>query len=387
MQRTKFPEKEVSDIVGQVVSHSKESTPIRKQVPCISTGSTMLNLAMSDHPRRGYPLGRISHIVGDSHTGKTILSLTALAEMAIDEQYDDYDFIFDDAEAANLFDMSALFGQRMADRVRPARIKKGMSLASTTIQDFHNNLRRALDRGRPFVYILDSFDAITSEEEQAKVQETLDAIEKGTEVKGSYGMDKPKAISQILRMCVQDICGAKSVLLIISQTRDNIDRFSFEKRTYSGGRSLKFYSSTQSWLAVGQTFRKGDYPIGSECVAKVVKTKLTGKVREVHIPIYNSYGVDDIGSCVDWLIDHKFWGKVEKEGSVKRRPDTDGKEKRLSKSGGIINASEFGLKLGREALVRKIEGEGLYNDLRDLVGVKWLEIEDALKLQREPRFK
>ena len=333
----------------------------------LPTGSTLLNLACADLSCGGYGIGKMTNLIGDSAAGKSFLALTMLAEMAMDDRFKDYRFIYDDAEAACAFNMENLFGPA-AKRILPPHVDDdGEAVPSGTVQDFEENLHEYLDGDRPFVYVLDSFDSITSEEEENKLKANLKARAEGGKERGDFGVQKPKAFSRIMRNICRKLRDSKSFLLMISQTRDNIDPMSFSKRTRSGGRALKFYASHEIWLGVVKTLRNAKYKrvIGSLVRAKVTKNKLTGKVREVEFPIYYDYGVDDIVSCVDFLMLEKHWKKTAQ----------------------TIKAPELSLEGTKAKLISDIEDNPeLIPVLKKTVGEVWNGIEENLKLNRKPRF-
>lgn len=376
-------------VTEQVLARSKR--PAVKEEPdhfdpngFVSTGSTLLNLALTDHPDCGWQKGKMANIIGDSSSGKTFLTLTTFAEAAIDERFDDFRLIMDDAEHANEFNIKHLFGPKVAKRIEAPAKLKGDDLHSELIEDFHANLRNAIKNKDPFIYILDSMDALDSEADQKKIEEFMkvherkrDALENAKDgedakavkdVAGTYGMAKAKKNSDILR----DVCGklekSNSILLIISQTRDNINPMSFEKKTRSGGRALKFYASHEIWTASGGKIKSKDRVIGVNCIIKVSKNKITGKVREVEIPIYYSYGLDNIGSCIDFLIGEGFWS-----GGGKTAINTQG---------------SFGLDKGisRNKLIEHIEENELEDELKTITAKCWKEIEDSLVIKRKNKY-
>ena len=71
----------------------------------IPSGSIMLNLACSDRWDGAWKPGRIVNIIGDSSSGKTLLALSMFGEMGLREKFDEYRFIYDDAEHALDFDL------------------------------------------------------------------------------------------------------------------------------------------------------------------------------------------------------------------------------------------------------------------------------------------
>ena len=348
-------------------THQKESTKAYTADDLITTGSTLLNLALSDNVKGGWLKGTMANIIGDSSAGKSFAALTTFAETHAKGQCDDYALIYDDVENANAFDMAYLFGQEVADRIIPPNLDEDDEDApSDMIEDFHANIVRALAQG-PCIYCLDSFDALNAEADEKKSMELLKAREAGKDAAGSYGMAKAKKSSEILRQVCGRIKKTSSFLCIVSQTRDNIDPMSPQKKTRSGGKALKFYATHELWLANGGALKRKDRIIGVRCKVKISKNKLTGKVREVEFPIYYDYGIDNIGSCVDFLVKEKHW--------------PGGGSKRIEPKGLDI---EPGL---RAKIIKQIEAEGLEDELDEIVSQVWFEIEESLRLNRKPKYK
>jgi len=282
MRRTRTRSSKLAESVKRgIVRRSTEKTDEDTLKGHISSGCALLNLALSDKVEGGFGLGKMTNIIGDSSSGKSFLALSLLAECANSPRFDDYTLVYDDVEQACEFDIRKLFGSRAAQKIVPPipDPDEDEPAYSETIQDFHANVFRHLDRGDPFIYVLDSLDALDAEEDQKKAREILKARE------------------------------TESALIIISQTRDDINPMSFTKKTRSGGRALKFYCTHEIWLAVASTIKKKDLPVGVNVRVKISKNKLTGKMRQVEFPLYYSYGVDDIGASVDWMIKTKTWKK------------------------------------------------------------------------------
>lgn len=305
------------------------------------------------------------NLIGDSSSGKTLVALSVMAEAANHPAFGDYRLIFDDVENALAFDTSYMFGETMAGKIEPPAVDEaGAPLPSITIEDFHCNIRDALDEGRPFIYVLDSFDALDAEGDQKKLEKFRDARKKGNKAKGTYAMAKPKKSSELLRNICAALKRSNSVLIIISQTRDNIDPLSFESKTRSGGRALKFYAFHEIWLAMAGKIPKRERIIGNYVQAKISKNKLTGKIREVGFPIYYDYGVDDLASCIQFMVKEGFW-----------------KKSKLT-----IHADDLNLSGTQAKLIQEIEDRGLERKLRRAVGKAWMEIEEELKLNRKPKY-
>lgn len=355
----------LQDIAERILEQSKQNDPVSEESKLwIPTGSVLLNLACSDRIDGGWGAGKIANLIGDSSSGKTLLALSMFAECANRSEFDGYDFIYDDVEQACEFNMGKLFGSKVTDRIQAPQSDGDTSLHSDTIQQFHANVFAAIESGRPFIYVLDSFDALTSSEELGRAEESAKATRDGKEVKGSYRMEKPKLISEMLRQIKARLRATNSFLLIISQTRDNIDPMSFEKKTRSGGKALRFYSSHEVWMALAGKIKSKDRIIGSNVKVKVTKNKLTGKQREVKFPIYYDYGADDLGSCIDFLVEEGHW----------------------KKKGDRILADDIGLEGIRRKLITDIEEGARHLSLYQAVQSCWGQIEASLLLDRKPKY-
>ena len=371
MERRRRPKK-----LAEQVEESTSKKIERKEIDTsilIPSGSTMLNLACSDNPFGAFALGRIVTLPGGSASGKTMLMLTMLAECANDKRFDDYDLIYDDGEeTCDGFDIKYLFGNKLAKRIISPQVDENDgSLYSETIQDFKANILTKVKEERPFIYILDSLDSLTSDEELKK--EYRQALIKAkdpeavNELKGSYKTEKAKAIGETLRMINNKLKHTKSALFIVQQERANIGVTFGSKKTTSGGMAPFFYSTHQAWLnlkvPITKEVRKQNRKIGHKIVVAVKKNKITGKLRNVEFNIYYDYGLDDIASCVDFLISAGYWKRAKQ----------------------IITAPDFDF-VGTK-MVEMIEEKGLQKELQKITGKVWLEIEESLRLDRERRFK
>ncbi|MHC1623173.1 MAG: hypothetical protein ACXQTR_01115 [Candidatus Methanospirareceae archaeon] len=342
----------------------EDSTP----VGFLNTGSTLLNLACSDRIAGGFPKGCYSFVVGDSASGKTFLSLTCLAEAARDSGFDDYRFIYDGVEGGAMMDIGRFFGEAVEKRIEPPSMDGDRPICSQTAEDFYYFVDDALEDGRKFVYILDSQDSLTSTAEVEKFDERKEAYRKGKTTPGSYGDSKAKIHSSHLRKILGPLKDSGSILIVLNQTRDSFDMFT--RSTYSGGRALLFYATMQLWSSLGgkitKTIKGKKRQLGIRCKVQVKKNRITGKERTVTIPIYHSYGIDDVGSCVEFLVDEGVW----------------------KKAGNRIVATGLGPEFRgySEAVIEKIEERDLVDDLRVLVGETWKEIEESCDLKRKRRY-
>jgi len=347
----------------------RKKTNIPKE-DLLSSGSTLLDLACSDSIAGGFAKGQFIFLVGDSRSGKTFLSLTCLAEAAHNPQFEDYRFIHDDAENGALMDFTKFFGRRTAKRIEPPnKDEDGTPLFSTTVEDFYFNLDDAFQEDEPFIYILDSMDALTATSDDQKFDKVKADSKAGRKSTGDYGTSKAKLNSVHIRRVIQGLKRTGSILIVISQTRDNIGFGSqFNPKTRGGGRALRFYSHVEVWSSIKKTLKKTvkgkQRKIGVECQLRVKKNRISGKERDVIVPIYYSYGMDDIGSCVDFLIEEKFWPKRGKK----------------------IHCPDFDLTATRDTIIEHIEDEQGQLRLKKITQRAWNEIENASKLKRKKRY-
>lgn len=361
--------KKTDKIKAELTKPRRKRSPPIKPSDFLSTGSTLLNLACTDNVNGGLIKGKYFFFVGDSQSGKTWLGLSCFAEACINKSFDDYRLIYDNVEDGALMDLERFFGAKVAERIEPPAFEGDVPVFSETIEEFYFNIDDALEEGKPFIYVLDSMDALSSDYEGKKFDENKKANREGKTAKGDFGDNKAKRNSAWIRGVLAGIRDTKSILVVLNQTRDNIGAGLFEpKQTRSGGRALKFYATLEMWSSVVKQLRREvrgtKRQIGTQVRVAVKKNRYKGKDRTIEIPIYHSYGIDDVGSCVDFLVEEKHWKKTK----------------------GAINAEEFNKVWKRTQLIEHIEDEGLQMDLREIVADVWEEIEEACELKRKPRY-
>lgn len=344
----------------------------------LKTGSTILDLAISGRRAGGITKGRYFWMVGDSSSGKTFLMLTCLAEASINPSFAGYRFIYDNAEDGALMDFEKYFGARMAARVEAPGTDPdtGAPMYSERVEDFYYYIDDALaiatKKKKPFIYLLDSMDALDSRYSNAKFLEAKKAARGGTEAKGDYGDGKAKINSTRIRTVVSRLRESGSILIILSQTRDNIGAGMFEEQqTHAGGHALKFYATVQLWSKVGskikKTVRGKDVVVGVHCRVRVKKNRITGRENTVEFPIYYDTGIDDIGGMVDFLVDAKCWPK--------------------SKTGVIDATADFdGLVARRDDLIQSIEENDLRSDLEDITEAAWKLVQSEMVIERKLKY-
>ena len=376
---------------------ARRPKPVISAKDFVGTGSTLLNLLISGRAKGGYVKGKYVYVVGDSTSGKTWITLTCMAEASVNPNFANYTFYHDNVEDGALMDLEFYFGKKAADRIRaPSYDADKNPVYSSTVESFYYHMDTAIARshktGKPFIYVLDSQDSLDSKAAAAKFQEQKEAFEEGKDTAGSYGDGKAKVHSENIRRVLQGLRDTNSILIVIGQTRDNLGMGN--EKTRSGGKALRFYASIELWTSVKETIKKSvrgkERTIGTQIIIQCKKNRVTGVTgAAVTLPIYNRYGIDDIGSSIDYLLSEQHWKlqspakKVaEDEDDEDDTPETT-KKKKASK---IIPAIEFNFEGTREELIAHIEQAGLEDDLRELVGDVWGEIADASLVRRKPRY-
>lgn len=356
------------DELKEDLMRKRNRSPYKKS-DLLSTGSTLINLACSGRIEGGFCKGMYFFLVGDTSSGKTFLSLTCLAEASINSAFDSYRFIYDGGEHGALMDLEKFFGKAVAERLVPPNEVGGEPRMSHTVEEFYYHFDDAIKEGKPFIYILDSMDCLSSEPEANKFDEHKVAYRKGKDSPGSYGDGKAKYNSANLRRLLGPLKESGSILIVINQTRDNIG-FGFEKKTRSGGHALGFYAQVELWSSIRRQLTKTvggkKRQLGIRCKVDVKRSRFTGRKRSVEVPIYHSTGIDDVGSCVDYLVDEGYW-------------KTKVNVIEVTGIGPVWNAA-------REQVIGQIEGDELEEDLRELVGMVWGDVEKACEMKRKRRY-
>lgn len=335
----------------------------------LSCGYTPLDVCISGRAKGGYGKGLYILVVGDSEAGKTWLAYTCLAEAARNPAFADHAFVVDMPENGALMDTTKYYGQAVTDRIVPPRGTPADPVHSETVEDLYYHIDEWVSKG-PCIYIIDSMDVLDSEADaelfEAKKNERLHG---GAKAKGTMGTQKAKANSQGIRRLMQKLRKSGSILIVISQTRDNIG-FGFNPKTRSGGKALKFAAHVEFWLSVKETLKKRvkgkERPVGNVVQIKVAKNRLSGWKGTVEMPFLRNYGIDNVGGMVDFLVEEGRWKKGK--GGIKTGPDLDD------------------LELDRDELVANIEANGLEGKVKKACRACWLAIEKECATDRKPRY-
>lgn len=257
-----------------------------------SSGAATLDCALGG----GYVLGRVVNLVGDRSAGKTLLAIEACANFHISFgkagmiRYAESEHAFDKPYAAAL--------GMPVEVVEFVDEKAPLRTVEDWYADFSDFMARCKAKRRKGLYVLDSLDALSDD---AELKRDMDD--------GTYGANKAKKLGELFRRAIADMDGVDCALIVVSQLKDKIGVTFGEKQTRTGGRALDYYATHIIWLAdigkIRQTKSGIERVIGVKVKARIKKNKVGLPFRDCEYPILFGYGVDDLTSCVEWLISAK----------------------------------------------------------------------------------
>jgi RecA/RadA recombinase len=349
-------------LTEQIKSRAKTKEK-EKVVNFISTNSTILDLICGG----GFPDNGVINIVGDKSSGKTLLTIEFLAS-AKRTFKDKLKIIYDDCEAGFHFDTKRLYGFKLYDSEYSF---------SKTVEDLEYNITRELKKlkgDERLIYVVDSLDAVGSEDEKERSKKLYEAKSKGkTLEKGTYGMSKQKQLGVTFRNIADELKKKKALLIIISQVRYNIGVMFGEKYTVSGGKALEFYAAIRLYLAECEKKKKKVKGIekvyGITIKVKTKKNKVGLPFRDGFIDVLFDYGVDDIMSNICYLYNLRTdTGKLK---SKKDRKDT------------LVEWEDKEYTI--EELIEHIENKNLERKLKKKVMDKWYKIEEEISSKDRKR--
>jgi RecA/RadA recombinase len=296
------PVSEGPSFIQQIGNYLMSDTPVKNHVEQIriGTGCTTLDLNVGGAAGAlGLPAGKIVNIVGDSSSFKTFLCCEIIAS-AYHKYGKRLRWVYDDCESGFTFNTTELYGFEI--------IPEDKGNSSQTVQEMSGNVRKfisSLKKDEFGIYVVDSLDGLSSEEIEQIAKDRQSAFEKGKEYKkGSYQMESAKFLSQeFFRTLTDDIQNKNVLLIFVSQIRHNIDVTSFQKWTRAGGKALDFYAYCCLWLKNIKKIIHVGKTVGVVVEAESKKLKAPRPFRVSRFVAYFDYGIDDIGTNLDFLFD------------------------------------------------------------------------------------
>ena len=255
----------------------------------VSTGSTMLDLAISNRPDCGLAVGRITELNGLEGSGKSLIGAHALADC----QRKGGVAVYIDTESAVSPDYLQAIGVDTQNMLY-VHIETVEEIFDT-IETIVTKIRES-NKDRLVTILVDSLAAASTNVEMDADYDT-----------DGSATTKAIVISKAMRKITQMIARQKVCLIFTNQLRQKLGVMFGDPWTTSGGKALPFHASTRVRLKnAGQIKDKSSNTIGIKIKAQVIKNRLGPPMRTAEFPLYFDTGIDDYGSWLTVMKQHKL---------------------------------------------------------------------------------
>jgi recombination protein RecA len=254
----------------------------------ISSGCSMLDLAVSNRPNGGFPVGRITEITGLEASGKSLLAAHALAET----QKKGGLAVYIDTESATSSEFLTAIG---------VDIKTMLYVPMETIEEIFETIEtivenvRKSDKDRLVTIVVDSVMGASTKIEMSAEYD-----------KDGYATSKSIILSKAMRKVTNWIARERICLIFTNQLRTKLGVSFGDPWTTSGGKAIPFHASVRLRLkSVGQIKIK-DSIVGIKTRVTVVKNRMGPPLRSIDYDIYFESGIDNYGGWLTIMKDYKM---------------------------------------------------------------------------------
>lgn len=288
----------------------EEKIEVNNSTPVVSTGSTLLDLAISGHRRYGggIPGGILVQFFGPSGWGKTSI----LSEICASAQAKGGFAMIGDAERR----MTPEFIQYMGLRVNEDNLKYPF-----TVDDIEEMIFDTPQTGEGIIDVtgIDSVTSLLSSQEVKKNKKTEEEII----VKDKRGSAKAKDLHGLCRRSKAELAKKNKLVVFTDQIQDNQTDMPFaSKEKVPGGNAVPFYASLRGRIGPTEKFSKmkievkvGKVPlekvIGIRSEIEIIKSSIDAPYQNAIVPIEFDYGIDDIRGNLEYIKrmtgNTKFW--------------------------------------------------------------------------------